>query len=197
MAKAVRRFSLQLAHSANELTGVSHRSVTSGIGWSRNPRCRIGQLTGPMARRNSTELNGRSTACNLAPRRYPRKPVPIHSPHRTAKSHKAHKTLGQRLQTELRLEHVLYVVILLVAVLTRFWDLGSRALHHDESLHSYFSWIYASGNGYIHDPLMHGPFLFHATALMYLLFGATAAVSRITPALARRRAGDASLVVAR
>ncbi len=104
-------------------------------------------------------------------------------PAQTAKSHKAHKTLGQRLQTELRLEHVLYVVILLVAVLTRFWDLGSRALHHDESLHSYFSWIYASGNGYIHDPLMHGPFLFHATALMYLLFGATAAVSRIAPAL--------------
>ncbi len=101
----------------------------------------------------------------------------------TAKSRKAHWTLGQRLQTDLRLEHLIYGLILAAALLTRFWDLGSRALHHDESLHSYFSWIYASGNGYIHDPLMHGPFLFHATALMYLLFGATNAVSRFVPAL--------------
>ena len=92
-------------------------------------------------------------------------------------------TLGARLQIGLRLEHVFYAVFFVLAVLTRFWDLGSRALHHDESLHSYFSWIYEAGNGYIHDPLMHGPFLFHATAFMYLLFGATDAVSRFSPAL--------------
>ena len=93
------------------------------------------------------------------------------------------KTIGRRLQTELRLEHVCYAIIFAVAVLTRFWDLGSRALHHDESLHAYFSWIYQTGGGYIHDPLMHGPFLFHATALMYMLFGATDAASRYAPAL--------------
>ncbi len=84
--------------------------------------------------------------------------------------------------TEFRLEHALYATIFVVAVFTRFWDLGSRALHHDESLHAYFSWLYATGNGYVHDPLMHGPFLFHATALMYLLFGMTDAVSRVFPA---------------
>ncbi len=96
---------------------------------------------------------------------------------------KTSKSIGRRLQTELRLEHLLYSVIFLAAIVTRFWDLGSRALHHDESLHSYFSWLYATGNGYIHDPLMHGPFLFHITALMYLLFGATDAASRLAPAL--------------
>ena len=37
------------------------------------------------------------------------------------------------------LEAGLYALILLAGVLTRFWDLGSRALHHDESLHAYFS----------------------------------------------------------
>jgi uncharacterized protein (TIGR03663 family) len=93
------------------------------------------------------------------------------------------KSLGEHLAHGLTVENVLYAAIFVIACLTRFWDLGSRALHHDESLHSYFSWIFAEGNGYIHDPLMHGPFLFHATALMYLLFGSTDAVSRIFPAV--------------
>ncbi len=69
-----------------------------------------------------------------------------------------------------------------LAVLTRFWDLGSRALHHDEAQHAYFSWIYAIGGGYVHDPLLHGPFLFHANALISLLFGATDATARFMPA---------------
>ena len=104
-------------------------------------------------------------------------------PDQATNNRRTQESLGHRIQTGLRVEHVLYGVIFVAALLTRFWDLGSRALHHDESLHSYFSWVYANGNGYIHDPLMHGPFLFHATALMYLLFGATATVSRIFPAI--------------
>jgi uncharacterized protein (TIGR03663 family) len=80
------------------------------------------------------------------------------------------------------LELVLYVLIALAALLSRFWDLGSRALHHDESLHAYFSWIYAEGEGYIHHPLMHGPALFHLDALAYLLFGASDAVTRMPAA---------------
>lgn len=75
------------------------------------------------------------------------------------------------------------MLIFVVAVLTRFWDLSSRALHFDESEHAYFSWIYAIGQGYVHDPLLHGPFLFHANALIYLLFGATDATARYMPAL--------------
>lgn len=43
------------------------------------------------------------------------------------------------------LESLLYLVILALALLSRFWDLGSRALHHDESLHAYFSWLLATG----------------------------------------------------
>ncbi len=81
------------------------------------------------------------------------------------------------------IEAALYALLLLAACLTRFWDLGSRTLHHDESLHSYYSWLYATGQGYSHDPLMHGPFLFHANALVYLLFGASDATSRYMPAL--------------
>ncbi|HKG27360.1 MAG TPA: flippase activity-associated protein Agl23, partial [Thermomicrobiales bacterium] len=80
-------------------------------------------------------------------------------------------------------ETALYGLFLVLAVLTRFWDLGSKALHHDESLHAYFSWLYATGENYRHDPLMHGPFLFHANALVYLLFGDSDASSRYMPAL--------------
>ncbi|MFM8594002.1 MAG: hypothetical protein ACKOCK_06400, partial [Chloroflexota bacterium] len=48
----------------------------------------------------------------------------------------------------LTVESLAYIVIFIFAVGTRFWDLGSRALHHDESLHAYFSWRFAQGNGY-------------------------------------------------
>jgi uncharacterized protein (TIGR03663 family) len=81
------------------------------------------------------------------------------------------------------LETALYALILVAALLSRFWDLGSRALHHDESLHAYFSWLLATGQNYTHDPLMHGPFLFHMNALVYALFGASDASSRFAPAL--------------
>ena len=81
------------------------------------------------------------------------------------------------------LEFGLYILIFVAAVLTRFWDLGSRALHHDESLHTYFSWMLATGQNYIHNPLMHGPFLFHFNALVYLIFGASDVSSRATAAL--------------
>jgi uncharacterized protein (TIGR03663 family) len=81
------------------------------------------------------------------------------------------------------IEMALYALILVVAVLTRFWDLGSRALHHDESLHAYFSWLLATGQNYAHDPLMHGPFLFHMNALIYALLGDSDASSRYSAAL--------------
>ncbi len=79
-------------------------------------------------------------------------------------------------------EQLLYGALFVVALLTRFWDLGPRALHFDESEHAYFSWIYAIGGGYKHDPLLHGPFLFHADALVFWLFGASNALSRAFPA---------------
>lgn len=81
------------------------------------------------------------------------------------------------------IEQCAYLALFVSAVLTRFWDLGSRALHHDESLHAWFSYQYAIGKGYQHDPLMHGPFLFHLNALVYALFGASDASSRYGPAL--------------
>lgn len=82
------------------------------------------------------------------------------------------------------LEHALWAILIVAAILTRFWDLGYRALHHDESLHAYYSWGFSTGDiPYVHNPLMHGPFLFHANALIYQLFGVSDATSRYLPAL--------------
>ena len=56
-------------------------------------------------------------------------------------------------------------------------------LHHDESLHAVYSWYLYVGKGYVHDPMMHGPFLFELNALVYFLLGATDATARVAPAL--------------
>src|SRR5579871_6286040 len=93
--------------------------------------------------------------------------------------------LDRLLAAELHLsvEAWLYVGLVMLAAVLRFTDLGARALHHDESLHATYSWYFAQGRGYVHDPLMHGPLLFHMTALVYLLFGSSDATSRFAPAL--------------
>ncbi len=79
-------------------------------------------------------------------------------------------------------ETLIYLAIFAVAFGLRFWDLGDRAIHHDESLHATYSWYLFKGRGYEHHPLMHGPFLFHAMALVYLLFGVSDATARFVPA---------------
>ncbi len=80
-------------------------------------------------------------------------------------------------------EALAYVLIFILALLSRFIDLGAGAMSHDESLHTKYSWyLYQDGN-YAHDPMMHGPLLFHVTALFYALFGDSDFSARIYPAL--------------
>ena len=81
-------------------------------------------------------------------------------------------------------EVIAYLLLFGAAVLLHFWDLGARALHHDESLHATYSYYLYRGSGYKHDPLMHGPVLFHLTALMYFLFGVSDATARFSAAFA-------------
>ena len=80
-------------------------------------------------------------------------------------------------------EAITYVVILITAVFTRFFMLGERVMSHDESLHTRYSYNLATEGNFQHTPLMHGPVLFHMTALFYFLFGANDFTSRIYPAL--------------
>jgi predicted membrane-bound mannosyltransferase/DNA-binding beta-propeller fold protein YncE len=79
-------------------------------------------------------------------------------------------------------EVVAYAVILVAAFVTRFAELGARVMSHDESLHTYYSWRLYEYGEFNHTPLMHGPLLFHMTALSYFLFGDNDFTSRIYPA---------------
>jgi uncharacterized protein (TIGR03663 family) len=99
----------------------------------------------------------------------------------TEKSSLLNRPLGELLKPNW--EKLVYFTIFLLAVVSRFWDLGARAMSHDESLHALYSYYLYNGSGYVHNPMMHGPFLFHANALIYFLFGDNDYTARIVPAL--------------
>ncbi len=91
------------------------------------------------------------------------------------------RILSQRVA--LNWEFAAYLVIFALAVFSRFHMLDTRVMSHDESLHTRFSYnLYNEGN-FQHTPLMHGPVLFHATALSFYLFGDSDFSGRIYTAL--------------
>lgn len=73
----------------------------------------------------------------------------------------------------LTVEQLVYILILLVAVFLRTYELGIRPYHHDESIHAFFSWkILQNGLGeYKYDPVYHGPLLYYSSALVMWLLG--------------------------
>ncbi len=81
------------------------------------------------------------------------------------------------------IEIALYILLLILAVFTRFYNLEARVMSHDENTHVYYAWRFSQGEGLAHDPLMHGPFHFHLVALSYLLFGDSDFTARIPGAL--------------
>lgn len=61
-----------------------------------------------------------------------------------------------------------FLAVFLLGAVLRFWNLGDKPLHHDESLHAYFALnLLRDLHSYHYDPLLHGPFQFHAIALVY------------------------------
>lgn len=80
-------------------------------------------------------------------------------------------------------EKAIYAIFIVLALVTRLWGLGDRVMSHDESLHTQYSLQYYNGDGYQHTPLMHGPSLFHLSALSYWLFGPSDFSSRLPVAL--------------
>lgn len=80
-------------------------------------------------------------------------------------------------------EKALYMLIIILALVTRLWALGYRVQSHDESIHAKYAWHLYTGRGFSHHPLMHGPFLFHVTALSYFFFGDNDYAARVPVAL--------------
>lgn len=76
-----------------------------------------------------------------------------------------------------------YGFLLIAAIILRFYNLGDRAMHHDESLHAYFGYGFnkgledfftfgtANNDGYKHVPFMHGPFQFIGSGFVQWIFG--------------------------
>jgi hypothetical protein len=100
---------------------------------------------------------------------------------------------------------IAYINIFFISFLFRFIDLGNRAVHHDESLHGYFSYITSNGDYYSHNPLTHGMFLFNTLSGIFWLLGSNEFLLRLpfafvglcvvfTPILIRKEIGDKSTI---
>jgi len=76
-------------------------------------------------------------------------------------------------------ETILYLIIFLLAVTTRFALLDSQAMHHDEGIHTLYGWNIYQGKGYAHDAVYHGPLIYHAGALAFSLFGDSDSTARL------------------
>ncbi len=93
-----------------------------------------------------------------------------------------------------------------LSLVLHLWNVGARASHHDESQHDAFSYYWASGGSYEHNPLLHGPLQFHVIAFIFKVFGDTDFTARLyhgvmgsvlilTPLLLRRWLGNTGTVL--
>lgn len=79
---------------------------------------------------------------------------------------------------------ILLAVILLISAALRFYELDLRPNHHDESVHSYFSYLlYSRGHYEGYNPAWHGPLQYYMTSLMYRLIGDSDLSGRVIPAI--------------
>jgi len=80
-------------------------------------------------------------------------------------------------------EALAWVALMGAALALRLVHLSSRAFHHDESQHGYFSWLFSTGHGYHYDPILHGPLRDLITGSIFFLFGDGDGTARLAPAL--------------
>ena len=122
------------------------------------------------------------------------------------KSHPAHEINASSTGPVRLWEYISYVLLIGLALGMRLWDLGSRAFHHDESLHAYFSWELYAGRGLQHNPMLHGPFQFEANAALFFIFGDNNYTARLLyvimgvalvlmPLLFRNRLGNIGAII--
>jgi predicted membrane-bound mannosyltransferase/streptogramin lyase len=81
------------------------------------------------------------------------------------------------------LENAIAILLIALAILSRFYGLGDRAMSHDEVNHVVPSYDFSQGSGYNYDPMTHGPLQFHLIAASFILFGDNDFTARIPVAL--------------
>ena len=84
---------------------------------------------------------------------------------------------------QFKIEHFIITIILILAIFSRFYNVGLRDMSHDEVNHVVPSYELYQGNGYRHDPVTHGPMQFHLLAATYFLFGDSDFASRVPSAV--------------
>jgi len=89
---------------------------------------------------------------------------------------------SQRLKTLFTFERI-FLLLLIIAFILRFLLLDLKLLHHDEAIHSWFSYQLLTESTWAYDPSYHGPFLYFVTAGMFSAFGASDLVARLLPSL--------------
>ena len=74
---------------------------------------------------------------------------------------------------------VAFLLLALVALVLRLWELDGRTMHYDEAIHVHFAWKLSQGKEFIHSPWMHGPFQVELTALIFAILGDTEFTARL------------------
>jgi len=84
---------------------------------------------------------------------------------------------------------LLLIIIIGVGAFFRLHSLSKMAYHHDEAIHAHYSWkLYKYGPGApelskssppYYNAVFHGPFLYHAGAVVFMLFGDTDFTGRL------------------
>jgi len=88
-----------------------------------------------------------------------------------------------RVQLEISRKSLFIFCIFIFFIITRFYNLGLKPLHHDESMFATFAYHLYQGQGYQYQPILHGPFLIDATAFIYLILGDSNFTCRLITAL--------------
>ena len=80
-----------------------------------------------------------------------------------------------------------FLSIMILSAFMHLYQLDKQSLHHDESMHVFYSWFIYKGDltafSNIHTPMMHGPFQFYFNSLLFHIFGDSNYTARLLPAL--------------
>ena len=90
--------------------------------------------------------------------------------------------LTHRIKSIFTFERI-FILILILAFILRFLVLDLKLLHHDEAIHSWFSYELLTKGAWQYDPSYHGPFLYYVTAGMFALIGPSDFAARLLPSL--------------